>query len=348
MSLFCVVPWFAREIDHIGRNVHCCLLPKDYDIDQIKKDFLNNQWPSECSKCKNLEDAGLTSDRQIKNSTLDFYWDKDIEAIYKQALNNDTDVRMLTLATSSTCNSQCVTCGPHYSSSWRHLERHVWNIPTTKISVIDLSYHYDLSKLVTLSFIGGEPLYERQNFAILDSLIAKNNTKVFVSMITNGSVVLTEHQKNILRQFPNLNFCISIDGTKSLFEYLRYPLKWSNLLDNIRFLQSLTSNISISYTISNMNIQFHNETIEWFKANNFPYNYNPVSFPAHFSPNALPASAKQHLEQTLDQKDYQALLSEHTDEHETLYQQAIIELDRQDKLKKINRQDFLPSHSFFY
>lgn len=348
MSLFCVAPWFAREIDSIGRDTPCCLVPIGSNFDKIRESFLKKEWPKECIKCQVLEQAGQPSDRQLKNSTLDFYWDKDIEKIQALAAAGEGDLRMLSLATSSTCNSQCITCGPHYSSSWRRLEKHTWRGPTSKISLIDLNYKIDLSKLITLSFTGGEPLYERRNFEILETLLKKNNNKVFISMVTNGSVVLTEHQKNILRQFPNLNFCLSIDGTGLLFEYMRYPLKWTNLLYNIDFLRSLTENISASYTISNVNIQYHNQTVEWFRENKIPYNYNPVTSPDYFNPNALSVNAKQLLKQDLDSQDYDALMHEHKSKHDLLYQQAIKELNRQDKLKGINRKDFLPAHSFFY
>jgi hypothetical protein len=348
MSLFCVAPWFAREIDPIGRDTPCCLVPIGSDFDKIRETFLKNEWPKECTKCQILEQAGQTSDRQIRNSTLDFYWDQDIEVIREHAVSGNSEVRMLTLATSSTCNSQCVTCGPHYSSSWRRLEKHTWRGPTSKISLIDLAYKLDLSKLITLNFVGGEPLYERTNFAILEKLLEKNNKKVFVSMVTNGSVSLTEYQKDILRQFPNLNFCVSIDGTKRLFEYMRYPLKWDNLLDNIKFLRTLTTNISASYTISNVNIQMHNETISWFKDNDIPYNYNRVTKPEYFNPSSLPARAKQQLELSLTTQDYQALITTHNDQHDILFKEAVAELDRQDQLKGINRKDFLPAHSFFY
>jgi len=347
MHLFCVAPWFAREIDPIGRDTPCCLVPIGANFDNIRASFLKNEWPVECGKCHVMEKAGQLSDRQIKNSTLDFYWDKDIEKIRDIAVQDQNDLRMLSLATSSTCNSQCITCGPHYSSSWRRLEKHTWPGPTNKISLIDLNYKTDLSKLITLSFTGGEPLYERRNFEILETLLKKNNNKVFISMVTNGSVVLTEHQKHILKQFPNLNFCISIDGTESLFEYMRYPLKWPNLLDNINFLRSLTKNISASYTISNVNIQYHNQTVSWFKEQEIPYNYNPVTSPSYFNPNALPFSLKELLKQNLTLQDYNALLQEHEADHDALYQQAINELNRQDQLKGINRSNFLPTDSFF-
>lgn len=347
---FCVAPWYGLEQGYDGHETHCCLLPADVDITQVRQAMLDGVRPAACSACWRIEDAGQISHRQRRNQELDVYWDVDIDKIEQQVRQGQYTVRMLKLFTSNLCNSACVTCSPAFSSSWQRLaqrdNRSFLIRPYRTVQLEDIKC--DLAELRTLSLLGGEPLYEAANFKLLEHLLKIGNTDLFVSIITNGSVGLNDHQREVLGQFKNVNFCLSIDGTERLFEYIRHPLQWSMLLDNIRVFRSITDNISASYTISNINIQAHPETIAWFRANNIPYNYNPVTYPNYFSPWALPESAKHQLEQILDTQDYQGIVGEHQDSHDELYHQACQELNRQDRLKGINRQDFLPGHSFFY
>ena len=267
MNTFCVLPWVGREIDWNSDETHCCLLPKNYNIDQIKTDLLAGIKTSACQKCWNLEEHGLKSDRNVKNSALDFYWDRDLSSIRHDAIDGKLDsILMLKLLTSYTCNATCISCNSFSSSSWAELNHRAdSSIPLKKYKSTDLDEiktKVDFKKLKMLSLIGGEPLYEKKNFELLEHIIELGNTDVFLSMVTNGSVKLTAKQKQILSKFKNINFSISIDGIESVFEYMRYPLKWADLLSNLNFFHELTDNVSSNYTLSNLNILYHNQTVE--------------------------------------------------------------------------------------
>jgi len=347
MDSFCVLPWFGREIHWNQQETHCCLLPHKYNIDKIKKEMLAGQKPVECQKCWNLEEQSLQSDRQLKNSALDWYWDRDLQFIKQDAEQDKNSIRMLTLMTSYICNATCVSCGDHSSSSWSQLN-HRMNpaVPIRPTKFIDINLikqKVNLAQLKTLSLLGGEPLYEKKNFELLEHLLELGNTTVFLSMVTNGSVALTHHQKKILSQFKNVNFCVSIDGTGPVFEYLRFPLRWQDLLDNLKFFRQVTSNISSSYTISNLNILYHDQTVEWFDQNKIPYNNNPIYQPVWLQPRALPLTAKQHLKTILTESAFNTYVgSDHNKQHQLQWEECLIQLSKQDAVKGINWQEYLP------
>jgi sulfatase maturation enzyme AslB (radical SAM superfamily) len=240
MDTFCVLPWVGREINWNQHQTHCCLLPKIYDIKQIKLDLLAGIKTPACQKCWKLEDHGLQSDRQVKNSALDFYWDRDLESIKIDAVEGKLDrILMLKLITSYTCNATCISCNSGASSSWAQLNHQTNSkIPLGKYQSVDLDKvktKVDFKELKMLSIIGGEPLYEKKNFELLEHLIEIGNDSVFLSVVTNGSVKLTVRQKKVLSKFKNINFSVSIDGIESVFEYLRFPLKWADLGCNLDF-----------------------------------------------------------------------------------------------------------------
>lgn len=347
MDTFCVLPWFGREINWTQHETHCCLLPLTYDIEQIKKQMLTGEKPSECRSCWKLEANGLQSDRQLKNSALDWYWDRDLEFIKQDAAEGKNDILMLKLITSYTCNATCVSCNDKSSSSWSQLN-HQMNpsIPIRKTKFVDIDVikqKVNFKELKMLSLIGGEPLYEKKNFALLEYLLELGNNNVFLSMVTNGSVALSDYQKTILSKFKNINFCVSIDGTGPVFEYLRFPLKWQDLIDNLKFFRAVTNNVSANYTLSNLNILYHNQTIEWFNQNKIPYSNNPIYEPTWLQPRSLPQHVKQHLKETLSKSDFDTYISTtHTTRDQNRWEECLKQITNQDTAKGINWQEYLP------
>jgi organic radical activating enzyme len=348
MDTFCVLPWVGREIHWTQRQTHCCLLPPNYDIDQIKKDMLDNKKPAACQKCWNLEAENIKSDRQVKNSALDFFWDRDLTFIKQDAIDNKlNDILMLKLITSFTCNATCVSCSSGASSSWSKLDHQADpTVPLKKyksINLVEIKKQVDFSKLKLLSLIGGEPLYEKKNFELLQYMIDLGNTNVFLSLVTNGSVKLTSTQKNILSKFKNINFSVSIDGTESVFEYLRFPLKWNDLINNLNFFRQVTDNISSNYTLSNLNILQHNDTVQWFVDNKINYSINPVYRPAWLQPRALSRDIKDVLKNTIGKTEYNAFIGPiHTDQDQHNFESMLKNVQRQDTAKGISIKDYLP------
>lgn len=348
MNNFCVLPWFGRELNWTNRiDTHCCLLPKQYDIKKIQQEMLAGKRPAECQKCWNLEDQGLTSDRQLKNAALDWYWDRDLQFIKQDAAQGLEKTLMLKMMTSYTCNAACVSCNAGASSSWAKLDyKENPKLGMKKYQFIDLDKVYneiDFSSLVTLTLLGGEPLYEKKNFQVLERLLELGNDRCFISMVTNGSVALSDEYKKILSKFKNLNFCVSIDGTGPVFEYVRYPLDWSLLEPNLKFFRELTTFVSANYTLSNLNVLYHNQTVAWFAEQKIEYANNPIYHPAWLQPRALPVHVKQHLKTVLNPVDYDTYIGEvHSETDQSNFEEFLKQIKRQDNLKGISIKNYLP------
>jgi sulfatase maturation enzyme AslB (radical SAM superfamily) len=326
------MPFFGAEYTPNGYSTPCCLLAKDTDLQQLRTDMLNQQRSSACQKCWTLEDQGETSDRQLKNSTFDHYSNQDIELIEQDCHAGKFSQKIIKLYTSNLCNSTCVTCAPVASSAWATLR----NVKTFEIIADDLLNTFDYQNFVMLNFVGGEPLYEKQNFAILERLIDAGNSDCFISFTSNGSTELNDKQIAILSQFKNLSINLSIDGVGPVFEYLRYPLKWSTLLDNIKLYRSLGIKLSASFTVSNFNIFYYDQIVAWFKEQGLEYNHNMVTTPSYFSVNALPKGVKDKLTTVKD------FFAPHTDIDDVNFRRCLSEVTYQDNLKNINIRNYLP------
>jgi len=338
---FCVLPFYGREYP---RDVACCLLDKTADLEQVKSEMLAGIRSNACAKCWTLEDAGIKSDRQIKNETLDFYTNTDLEKLVEQCQQGQYSVLHYKIDTSNTCNSTCITCDSKFSSLWGQLEqRHTgthfknWKIGPEKVDT-----WIDYAQAKVMSFRGGEPLLSNTNFYILEKLLEAGNTSCCISFVTNGSVKLSAKQQNIINQFSNVNVSFSIDGVGPVFEYLRYPLVWHDILENINWCRTHGHMISASYTVSNLNVLYHTETCNWFDQEKIPYIISPVYHPAHFSVRALPGEIKNQLKLQIKDSNVLDILDTHTTHDDIDYKRFQQEIQKQDMWKGIKMQDYLP------
>ena len=336
---FCVLPFYAMEYPE---QTPCCLLSSSASLPDIKSQMLQGKRPSACIKCWNLEDQGIESDRQLKNKTLDFYSNKDLEFLIQDCDAGRNRTVSYKIDTSNTCNAACATCGGKSSSTWNRLEKknNFGRFQNWKISPEQTQNWVDYNFAKTIIFRGGEPLLSDTNFYILEQLIDHGNFDCYISFVTNGSFSLNSRQKEILSNFKKLNFCFSIDGIGHAFEYIRWPLKWPTIEENISWCRSQNIDISVSYTLSNLNLMYHDQNISWFESNQIPYLINPVYSPSYFRPNALPAALKQWLGNHCNNNIGQWL--SHSAADDVDLEKFKHEIHKQDSWKNIYIGNYLP------
>lgn len=335
-SAFCVLPFYG--VEYPSRK-HCCLI--DYskeNIEQIKQKMLSGIRPSACYKCWTLEDQGIVSDRITKNNLLDVVLDRDLKVIENECRDGNHSVLHYKIDTNNTCNATCITCNGGSSSAWIGLEKRQglfdnkpWNLLLDQIDI-------DYVNARSVNFRGGEPLLSNVNFEILKRLIDYKNTDCFISFTTNGSIRLNQEQINVLKHFHRLNFCLSIDGTEKTFEYLRYPLKWNNILENIEQYRANNIELSVSFTLSNLNMLYYSKTIEWFNKNKIKYLNNSVYDPDYFRPTSLPKKIKNQIINS----NNSIFISTHDENDDLLFKEFLSKITEQDNLKNIKMQDYIP------
>ena len=258
----------------------------------LQKQFLAGKRPKACERCWKLEDQGQESRRQIENRFLDAKADRDLVLLAQDAQQGKNNLLLYQITVGTTCNSTCVTCSPALSSAWRQLlsvPRSIQQeIITTGAVYEKLLSDINWSSLLRVNFVGGEPLLIDMTYHILERLASAGNTNCRISFVTNGSVTIRPQWQEIIRNFADISCCISIDGVGSSFEYLRYPLKWSVLLENLATYRTLFRDIEVSYTISNLNYHERPSTLQWFQDNNLRYVENYVVNPAWFNYKVMP------------------------------------------------------------
>ena len=346
MDVFCVIPFHCYETDgQTFDNIGCCRWPRGTSRTVVQDSIKNGARHPACATCWRAEDQGAVSERQTHNSTMDWLLNKDIEKIAEDAVNGNTTTYMLKLYTSNLCNGLCVTCGPEASTAWQFTEGLPVKYMTQDINDVGI----DWDNIAYLSMVGGEPMLEKQNWRVLHKLALSGRTDLFVTMVTNASVKLNQDQENLLKQFTNLNLCISMDGIGSVYEYMRYPVKWVDFSDNIAYYKQITSNISASVMISNLNIRYIDRTLNWLDNNDIPYLAKSIHEPDYYRPvvmttdmyaevlNTNPVHAIHYLDYSADSIPHSSIL-----EH------AKQDIVRQDHLKGIKIEDYLPGWADYF
>ena len=182
----------------------------------------------------------------------------------------DSKIAWLDIQADITCNGGCLICGPWNSSYWqselaRYGEFQVSKtVNTLKQNVEKIFDTLDVSELKLIQFLGGEPfLSDVDKFALP---YIKNPEQCEIKYTTNGSVYPQADRIQRWEDFKSVLINFSIDGIGERFEYLRYPLKWNKVHDNVRRLIDNTGDnvrFHINHTLTPLNIFYYNEFEQW-------------------------------------------------------------------------------------
>jgi len=340
MDTFCVLPWYGLEIP---LATPCCLLPDNADINQIKTDLLQGIKSPACSKCWQIESIGEKSRRQLENEFLDYKLNQDLIRLKEDCIEAKHKTLLYQITTSNLCNQACVSCNSNASSKWAEIEEKMGLVPASKKEIDLENSDINYSSAKRISLLGGEPLFDPKTFKILKKLIEHNNTDCFISLVTNGSIMLKQSQLDLLSKFTDLNICISIDGVGPVFEYMRWPAKWNVICDNIKKFQQITNNISVSYTISSLNILYYQETVDWFQTQGLRYNHNIVEFPNWLGLRQMPLEIKKLIANNTFAKPWLTQTGS-----EITLKEYFNKIHQQDQVKKINIKQYLPELAIIF
>ena len=246
----CVLPWVHEMLDLSGDQKPCChgkAITGDRNIDSIRQEMIEGKQPVECSGCYKQELNNESSPRI--RETIDWlkkFGDPDI---------NNPVIQHLDVRNDPTCNLKCKTCGPYASTLWAK-EKGV----TVKFPDHDLT-KYDKTQLKKIYLAGGEPTYNKSYLEFLNEL-ATVNPECEV-MINTNLKRLPEEWKTVISTFKNLTVIISCDAIEDLGCYVRYPLKWNQFEENVKFVSERADFMMFNLVPSNLTVHSIDRTVEW-------------------------------------------------------------------------------------
>lgn len=231
-----VRPCCAWEGNYFGnlKNTPIKEIIEGTEWEELKRKFINQQWPEECLTCKNREEK--TGGRSVRRVYFETNKNFELEGL-------ENKITFIELNSSNQCNYACSHCNPSFSTSWlkywnkekSEFKRIGASSPLTDEKFITFKAHLpdpslviqqlsclDLSHLETLQLKGGEPFLNNDALEFLKFLDEKDLIKqIRVRIVTNGSQY-NQEIVDILSKAKAVSVIFSIDGTGKVQEYIRF------------------------------------------------------------------------------------------------------------------------------
>ena len=230
-----------------------------HDLKQIRKQLLSGKKISACKQCHYVESTGNISVRQVANHEwLKVHSDKEliIDKI-KESIKNDYNASppiYLDLRFGNHCNLQCRMCSPYSSSKIsreyeelieEYQKRGIDSIDENEIKVLNQSKDwYKDSKIIKniyrwipnvrkIYMTGGEPTLIKENWKLIKYIQENDCAKNIILQMNINCTHVNKQLLNTFKEFKQIILCLSVDGTRNVQEYIRYPSKWKIIESNI-------------------------------------------------------------------------------------------------------------------
>ena len=285
-------------------------------LKKIQTDMIFNEWPDECIRCKQTEDA---TGESIRTKSITRH--KMLHPLKK-------DYLVVGGVLDNVCNNACQTCNAELSTKIGSLEKNY--IKTNNFAKF---FKLPQSRILEVDVNGGEPTASKNYKKLLANLPRK--TKI-VRMNTNGSRMIDEII-TLLKKKIMVIVTISLDGVGDVHDYVRWPIKWKDYtktVEKYKKLQEQYKLLKLDFwtTVSCLNVDDLPNIIEYAKNKNIPHAWAFLN-----TPDALNVKYKNNL--TTNAKhiapDKIAIAENNSD-------QLKLFIKKQDYVRKINIRDYLP------
>jgi radical SAM protein with 4Fe4S-binding SPASM domain len=330
-NTFCPLPWVNLSTDVNGSLRPCCkfaqpepaneyqlpnmkegrldVLWNDIRFQQLRKAFLDGKKPNECQSCWDEEAAGIPSfrlqfckDKKINTSDIEF------NTVAK------TGPQAIDLKLNNVCNLKCRICGPQASSTFLKEYQEIHNIKVEDgaywlSNKILGTFNEDVIRqwaqdLVHLEITGGEPMASPENIKVLELLINQGRAEYITILLNTNGTLYNKKFLDLIVQFKEVIFNISIDDVEDRLEYERYPTEWNTVQINIaKFVEIRKNNphfyINLCPTVSIFNVYYMPEYLKWAKENGLPWYFNMLHYTQNHSIKNLPDKLKNIVAEKL-------------------------------------------------
>ena len=271
-STLCAVPFIQTFSAPSGGWRNCCAADPQIrsnpgqtfdqwwtskDMQDFRSKFGGTNLPSECQKCSMHETTYGHSLRLSVNKTVGL---NTISVTYPSRWS---------IIFGNVCNLACWSCGENSSSV---IEKHKQKLkllpdnfestqkkfqqqwPDIKANILK-SYQYH--KIITLTLLGGEPLYNKDVLQFLDDLRQQGlSHRTTLEFHTNATRFTRQIQKILSTKTWNyISMFLSLDAVGKKAEWLRYGCNWSKICNNISGLKQLCNYVEVHCTLSVLNIR---------------------------------------------------------------------------------------------
>jgi MoaA/NifB/PqqE/SkfB family radical SAM enzyme len=298
----------------------------------VRLQMLDNKIPPSCTKCFEEESKGIVSKRQWESVV----WNErlDMPAIIGATGKDGSlpvDIPYFDLRLGNLCQLKCIMCSPHDSSSWIK----EWKLQYPKYKTIELkqdqqwdndfdytwykkgSFLNDMrsqaSNIRELYFAGGEPLLIPEHYKILEFMVETGAAKNCILRYNSNGLELPEKLFDLWNHFKQVKFNFSVDSVGERNDYIRYPSKWEDVVNNLKRLDNTPDNITVNIAcaVQLLNVITISELVHWKESMNFkkinlpPYGAGLIGthlvyLPSYLNVRVLPKHLKDKVKKNVE------------------------------------------------
>ena len=321
--------------DGVNMNLRDHSVEEVWNSEQMKQtrlQMLAGEVPSSCRKCFLEESNGIHSKRNWETKVWDERLDiNSIIATTKDDGSLPVNIPYFDLRLGNVCQLKCVMCSPHDSSSWvkdwktiypafknEDLKKdqgwnpkfdYNWYQKSSFISTMKSQAH----NIKELYFAGGEPLLIPEHYSILKFMIENGAAKDCILRYNSNGLKISSDLLSMWNEFKHVKFNFSIDAAGSKNDYIRFPSKWNDVVENLTMLDNTPDNITINLAcaVQALNVSNLVELAEWKMSQNFnKINSKPfgggvigmhlVYLPSHLNIRTLPQEVKEQAKKKIE------------------------------------------------
>lgn len=236
-------------------------------------------WPDECVRCKQIEQVG---NKSVRQHSLDRH---------AQLLDTRSDYLVLGGVLDNVCNSACQTCNETLSTKIGSLGSKEY-IKINNSALIDT---LPLDRIVQVDINGGEPSASPNYAKLLENL--PPNIK-HLRINTNGSRLITS-LPDLIQRGIKVTVTVSLDGIGRRHDYVRWPVKFQDVEQNILEYQRMgLYELNTWTTVSALNIGDLKNIFSYTQQHNLKNSWALLEDPA-----VLSVKYSNHLTRTADVPD---------------------------------------------
>ena len=289
---FCYAPFVHMYLHDTYDRKLCCLSNDKYDIEKpipenlyehwtsdyyqsIRKKMLNNEYVENCTHCYDQEAAGESSERDRYTMMFE-HRGVETNLIHGNQWKSPIDIEY---RPDNLCNLKGRMCSPNASSQ---LDKEFKNNKDIFAPLYTLAIELKTDAFINLTndnieyllsnaehinqikLLGGEPTIMPETIEILKVLIERNILDMHLHITTNCTNA-NEKFLELIQNFNNVCYNFSIDGTGKTLEYIRYPIHFNKLKENMQVLcKGVTdNNAQILYTLQAYSLSNIVDFLEW-------------------------------------------------------------------------------------
>ncbi len=235
-------------------------------VQKIRQDMLNGIKSKYCTQCYDAEDKGIVSYRQLNNELFEETFQKLLSK--KLDAQSKMNFEYVDLRLGNSCNLSCRMC-PAESSANLVKDLEILENKTFSSSFFENTNWYKnkdfWNELVLMSesfkkiyLAGGEPFLIKESWNFLDELIKNGKAGDITLYYSTNLTVIPKEAYSIWPKFKKVILSLSIDSTEQSYEYIRYPIKWNKVLNNLTKLDDEFLNLNIESAVVYSTIQAYN------------------------------------------------------------------------------------------